>query len=33
VGEYVGRMFLTVGNYPQFVVRDVYKKGKGSSPK
>lgn len=33
VGEYVGRMFLTVGNYPQFVVRDVYKKGNGSSPK
>ena len=24
VGEYVGRMFLTIGNYPQFVVRDVY---------
>ena len=33
VGEYVGRMFLTVGNYPQYVVRDVYKKGKESSPK
>lgn len=24
VGEYVGRMFLAMGNYPQFVVRDVY---------
>lgn len=26
VGEYVGRMFLTVGNYPQYVVRNVYNK-------
>lgn len=26
VGEYVGRMFLTMGNYPQFVVRDVYRR-------
>lgn len=25
VGEYVGRMFLTIGNYPQFVVREVYR--------
>ncbi|MBQ6388067.1 MAG: glycosyltransferase [Mogibacterium sp.] len=25
VGEYVGRMFLTMGNYPQFVVREIYK--------
>lgn len=25
VGEYVGRMFLTMGNYPQFVVREVYR--------
>ena len=24
VGEYVGRMFLTMGNYPQFVVREIY---------
>lgn len=24
VGEYVGRMFLTMGNYPQYVVREVY---------
>ena len=24
VGEYVGRMFLTMGNYPQYVVRDIY---------
>lgn len=24
VGEYVGRMFLSLGNYPQYVVRDVY---------
>ena len=23
VGEYVGRMFLTMGNYPQYVVREV----------
>lgn len=30
VGEYVGRMFLTMGNYPQYVVRDVYRKGKSS---
>lgn len=28
VGEYVGRSFLTIGNYPQFVVRNVYKKNK-----
>lgn len=28
VGEYVGRMFLTIGNYPQFVVRSVYREGK-----
>ena len=26
VGEYVGRMFLTMGNYPQYVVREIYKK-------
>jgi undecaprenyl-phosphate 4-deoxy-4-formamido-L-arabinose transferase len=26
VGEYVGRMFLTMGNYPQYVVREVYTK-------
>ena len=25
VGEYVGRMFLTMGNYPQYVVREIYK--------
>ena len=25
VGEYVGRTFLTMGNYPQFVVRDIYR--------
>ena len=24
VGEYVGRMFLTMGNYPQYVVREIY---------
>ena len=24
VGEYVGRMFLTMGNYPQFVIREIY---------
>ncbi len=30
VGEYVGRMFLTMGNYPQFVVREVYGKREGS---
>ena len=28
VGEYIGRMFLTIGRYPQFVVREVYKKKK-----
>ena len=26
VGEYVGRMFLTMGNYPQYVIREVYGK-------
>lgn len=31
VGEYIGRMFLTVGNYPQYVVREVY--GKDSEKK
>ena len=25
VGEYIGRMFLTIGKYPQFVVREVYR--------
>lgn len=25
VGEYVGRMFLTMGNYPQYVVREIYR--------
>ena len=33
VGEYVGRTFLTIGNYPQFVVRDVYRGGEASSQK
>ena len=28
VGEYVGRMFLTMGNYPQYVVREIYGKNK-----
>lgn len=28
VGEYVGRMFLTMGNYPQFVIRDIHGKNK-----
>ena len=28
VGEYVGRMFLTMGNYPQFVVREIYRQSK-----
>ena len=28
VGEYIGRMFLTISNYPQFVVRGVYCNGK-----
>ena len=28
VGEYVGRMFLTMGNYPQYVVRQVYGESK-----
>ena len=32
VGEYVGRMFLTVSNYPQFVVRNVYCNGKEQPP-
>lgn len=30
VGEYVGRMFLTMGNYPQYVVREVY--GRKNTP-
>ena len=24
VGEYVGRLFLTMGNYPQFVIKDIH---------
>lgn len=32
VGEYVGRMFLTVSNYPQYVVRNVYKNGEEVPP-
>lgn len=28
VGEYVGRMFLTVGKYPQFVIRDIHSQDK-----
>lgn len=24
VGEYIGRMFLTMGNYPQFVIREIH---------
>jgi len=34
VGEYVGRMFLTMGNYPQFVVREIHtqNKNKEGSP-
>ena len=28
VGEYIGRMFLTISNYPQYVVRNVYRNGK-----
>ena len=30
VGEYVGRMFLTMGNYPQFVVREIYGKNQNT---
>ena len=26
VGEYVGRMFLTMGNYPQYVIREIHGK-------
>lgn len=26
IGEYIGRMFLTLSNYPQYVIKDVYKK-------
>lgn len=26
VGEYVGRVFLTMGNYPQYVIREIYGK-------
>lgn len=28
VGEYIGKMFLTMSNYPQYVVRDIYKQDK-----
>lgn len=31
VGEYVGRMFLTMGNYPQYVVREVYGRNKNGN--
>ena len=24
IGEYLGRMFLNVNNYPQYVIRDIY---------
>lgn len=27
IGEYIGRMFLSMGHYPQYVVREVYKPG------
>ena len=33
VGEYVGRMFLTMGNYPQYVVREIYGKNKEEAQK
>ncbi len=33
VGEYVGRMFLTMGNYPQYVVREIYKKDEKENDK
>ena len=33
VGEYVGRMFLTMGNYPQYVVREVYKQDASQTKK
>ena len=34
VGEYVGRMFLTMGNYPQYVVREIYgRDGSGKDDK
>lgn len=28
VGEYIGRMFLTMSNYPQFVIKEIYGKNK-----
>ena len=31
VGEYVGRMFLTMGNYPQYVVREIYGKNQDNN--
>ena len=31
VGEYVGRMFLTMGNYPQYVVREIYGKNQSEA--
>lgn len=27
IGEYIGRMFLSIGNAPQYVVREVYRQG------
>ena len=31
VGEYVGRMFRTMGNYPQYVVREIYGKNQSEA--
>ena len=31
IGEYIGRMFLGMGNNPQFVVREIYTKDSDSS--
>ena len=28
IGEYIGKLFLNVSNFPQFVVKDVYSQGK-----
>ena len=28
IGEYIGRLFLSMSNSPQFVVKDIYYKGK-----
>lgn len=30
IGEYIGRMFLSMGNSPQFVIKEIYSKNEGA---